>query len=146
MTPQYEFNNLDMRWVWNLFGVTCVGLGTTGLFVPGMPATVFFILALYSFTKGANEKWRNRLLNHKVVGNTLRHWEEHKSISRKIKWISTVCIAGSTLFSAFVIPPVPVKAFVFALGIFGIWYVLTRPTTEELVVADQAGEFDPQAA
>ncbi len=132
--------------VWNLVGLLLVGIGTAGIFIPGLPATVFFILALYSFTKGANEKWRQRLLNHKVVGSTLRHWEEHRSISRRIKWISCICIILSCGFSAFVIPPIWVKLVVIALGAFGVWYILSRRTTEDLESTETVGEFEGQAA
>jgi uncharacterized protein len=135
-------DNLGMRMVWNLVGLLFVGIGTAGIFVPGLPATVFFILALYSFTKGANEKWRQRLLNHKVVGSTLRHWEEHRSISRRIKWVSSICIAVSCGLSSIVIPPVWVKVLVLALGAFGIWYVLSRKTTEDIVIEEPVGEFE----
>lgn len=135
-----------MRWAWNVLGLTCVGLGTTGLFVPGMPATVFFVIALYAFTKGANEKWRHKLLNHRVVGKTLRHWEEHRSISRRIKWVSCISILVSCGFSAFVIPPVAVKVLVVALGLAGIAYILTRKTTEDLDLSDSVGEFEGQLA
>lgn len=139
-------DNRIMRWAWNLFGLTCVGLGTTGLFVPGMPATVFFIIALFAFTKGANEKWRNKLLNHRVVGSTLRHWEQHRSISRRIKWISCSCIVLSCGFSAVVIPPIWVKVLVVALGLAGIAYILTRKTTEDLEASESVGELEGQAA
>lgn len=139
-------DNLGMRMVWNLVGLLFVGIGTVGIFVPGLPSTVFFILALYSFTKGANEKWRQRLLNHRVVGSTLRHWEENKSISRRIKWVSSICIAGSVLFSVMVIPVLWVKLLVAALGIFGIWYILSRRTTEDLVISEKVGELESRAA
>jgi uncharacterized protein len=127
-----------MRAIWNGGGFCLVGIGTLGFFVPGLPATVFFILALYCFTKGANEVWRERLLNHKVVGSTLRHWEEHRSISRRIKWVSCLAIFVSVGFSVAVIPVLWVKGLVLAVGIAGIAYILTRKTTEDL----RLGEFE----
>lgn len=134
--------NITMRLAWNLIGFVFLGLGSAGIFVPGMPATVFFILALFAFTKGANDVWRERLLNHKVVGGTLRHWEEHRSISRRIKWISCVSIVVSVGFSATVIPVLWVKLFVVAIGLAGIAYILTRKSTEDVVV----GEFERRVA
>jgi len=122
-----------MRVVWNLIGVACVGLGTIGWFVPGMPSTVFYIIALYGFTVGGNDKARQKLLNHKYVGSTLRHWEEHRSISRRIKCVASVCIAFSCSLSAWIVPALWVKAIILGLGAFGIWYVLSRKTTEEII-------------
>lgn len=134
--------NKIMRLIWNLAGFVFVGLGTAGIFVPGLPATVFFILALFSFTKGANDVWRERLLNHKVVGATLRHWEEHRSISRRIKWVSCMAIVVSVGFSVVVIPVWWVKGIVLAVGVAGVAYILTRKTTEDL----RLGEFEQLVA
>jgi len=120
-----------MRIAWNLIAVVCVGLGTIGWFVPGMPSTVFYIIALYGFTVGGNEKARQKLLNHKYVGESLRHWEEHRSISRRIKWVACSCIAISCTISAVLTPPIWAKALIIYLGMFGVWYVLSRRTTEE---------------
>lgn len=121
-----------MRIAWNLIAVVCVGLGTIGWFVPGMPSTVFYIIALYGFTVGGNEKARQKLLNHKYVGESLRHWEEHRSISRRIKWVACSCIAISCTISAVLTPPIWAKALIIYLGMFGVWYVLSRRTTEDI--------------
>lgn len=134
-----------MRIAWNLIGVACVGLGTIGWFVPGMPSTVFYIIALYGFTVGGNEKARQKLLNHKYVGSTLRHWEEHRSISRRIKWVATICIAVSCSLSAWVVPVLWVKGAILALGAIGIWYVLSRKTTENIVLPFDLPEVEPDS-
>lgn len=39
------------RWVYALLGVISVGVGFIGVFVPGLPTTIFLIFASYLFTR-----------------------------------------------------------------------------------------------
>ena len=55
-------------------GWICVGLGFIGIFVPGLPTTIFLIVALWAFTK-SSKKLRVWLLNHKKFGPFLRDWQ-----------------------------------------------------------------------
>ena len=45
-------------------GWLCVGLGFIGIFVPGIPTTIFLIIALWAFSN-SSKKLRDWLLNHK---------------------------------------------------------------------------------
>ena len=65
-------------------GWLCVGLGFVGVFVPGIPTTIFLIIALWAFTK-SSEKLRHWLLNHKRFGPILNNWQEHKVVPLKAK-------------------------------------------------------------
>ena len=65
-------------------GLLCVGLGFIGVFVPGIPTTIFLIIALWAFTK-SSEKLRYWLLNHKRFGPILSNWQEHKVVPRRAK-------------------------------------------------------------
>ena len=63
-------------------GWICVGLGFIGIFVPGLPTTIFLIVALWAFTK-SSKKLRIWLLNHKKFGPILKNWQPfsyHSSI------------------------------------------------------------------
>ncbi len=39
------------RWVYAILGVVSVGVGFVGVFVPGLPTTIFLIFASYLFTR-----------------------------------------------------------------------------------------------
>ena len=65
-------------------GWLCVGLGFVGVFVPGIPTTIFLIIALWAFTK-SSEKLRHWLLNHKRFGPILNNWQQHKVVPRRAK-------------------------------------------------------------
>ena len=121
-----------MRWLWSVAGFSLMGVGIVGVSTPGMPGTVFLIMALYCFFKAGDERMRAKLLNNKQFGPTLRDWEEHKAISIKIKWIACLSIIFSCGFSCYIIPPVWVKVLVASLGLIGIAYILTRKTREHI--------------
>lgn len=116
------------RTLWNILAVACLGLGTVGIFVPGMPTTIFYIIALYGFTIGGNEKARQKLLDHPRFGPGLRQWETTKAISARIKWIScSSIVVMSTVSSVIIRRPIAI-AGVWVIALIGLAYILSRPT------------------
>ena len=73
-------------------GWLCVGLGFVGVFIPGIPTTIFLIIALWAFTK-SSEKLRHWLLNHKRFGPILNNWQEHKVVPRRAKILMVVLMS-----------------------------------------------------
>ena len=73
-------------------GWFCVGLGFVGVFVPGIPTTIFLIIALWAFTK-SSKKLRHWLLNHKRFGPILSNWQEHKVVPRRAKILMVVLMS-----------------------------------------------------
>ena len=73
-------------------GLLCVGLGFVGVFVPGVPTTIFLIIALWAFTK-SSEKLRHWLLNHKRFDPILNNWQEHKVVPRRAKILMVVLMS-----------------------------------------------------
>ncbi len=79
-------------------GWLCVSLGFIGIFVPGIPTTIFLITALWAFTK-SSKKLRNWLLNHKRFGPILSNWQQHKVVPRRAKILMVVLMSlASILF------------------------------------------------
>ena len=73
-------------------GWLCVSLGFIGIFVPGIPTTIFLIIALWAFTK-SSKKLRHWLLNHKRFGPILNNWQEHKVVPRRAKILMVVLMS-----------------------------------------------------
>ena len=79
-------------------GWLCVSLGFIGIFVPGIPTTIFLIIALWAFTK-SSKKLRNWLLHHKKFGPILNNWQKHKVVPRRAKILMVVLMSlASILF------------------------------------------------
>ena len=82
-----------MRYVLIAFGWFNVALGAVGLVVPGMPTTVFLLIALWAFSK-SSERFRSWLYEHKRLGPPIRAWHEHGVIPARAK---TAALAMMTL-------------------------------------------------
>lgn len=78
-------------------GCLCVVLGFVGAVLPGMPTTVFLIMAVWCFSKSSN-RFRVWLLNHPRFGPSLRAWHEDRCIPVHGK----VCAITSMAVSLFV--------------------------------------------
>ncbi|WP_037071760.1 DUF454 family protein [Psychromonas arctica] len=85
---------------YTLFVVACCAtlLGLLGIILPLLPATPFFILALFGFSK-SSPRFQLWLLNLPAVGDDLKHWQAHKKINKQRKPIIYLSIVISFLIS-----------------------------------------------
>lgn len=83
-------------------GMVALLLGMIGLMLPVMPTTPFVIVASWCFAR-SSPRFHRYLRQHKYFGQALYHWEEHRQISRKAKWISSVMMSVSMISCALVL-------------------------------------------
>ncbi len=115
-----------MRPLFFLLGLLLVGVGVVGYLTPGMPGTIFLILAAGCFARSSPrlERW---LVNHPRLGPSIVAWRENGAIPRKIKFIAV----GSMIVSFAIL-------FVIHMEPLGIWvigvillasavFIVTRP-------------------
>lgn len=70
------------RWAFAGVGVASVGLGWLGVFVPGLPTTIFLIIASYCFTRSC--PWlEDRLLRVPLFAPYMRVLDEGRGMSKK---------------------------------------------------------------
>ena len=70
------------RWAFAGVGVASVGLGWLGVFVPGLPTTIFLIIASYCFARSC--PWlEDRLLRIPLFAPYMRVLDEGRGMSRK---------------------------------------------------------------
>ena len=95
---------------WRSLVVIFVILGFIGALLPGMPTTVFLILAAWAASKGwpQMDAW---LLNHPKYGATLRAWRENGTVPRKAKWFASIMMLISAMIMLFTNAPLLVKVF-----------------------------------
>ena len=71
-------------------GVVCVGLAAIGVFVPGLPTTIFLIAATYLFTRSC--PWlEERLVRNRLFAPFLRYLDGSTPMPLKAK-LATMCI------------------------------------------------------
>jgi len=70
------------RWAWAGLGLGSVGLGWLGVFVPGLPTTVFLLIASYCFARSC--PWlEERLLRVPVFAPYMRALDSGRGLSRQ---------------------------------------------------------------
>ncbi|WFF38815.1 YbaN family protein [Moraxella nasibovis] len=79
--------NRMVRWAFFLLGFVFLGLGILGVVLPGLPTTVFILLAGYCWAK-SSRRFYGYLLGHKIFGKMLRDWEERRAMPRFAKYLA----------------------------------------------------------
>ncbi|PJI29383.1 MULTISPECIES: YbaN family protein [Acinetobacter] len=118
---------------WRSLVVLFVILGFIGAILPGMPTTVFLILAAWAASKGWPQM-DNWLLNHPKYGSTLRDWRAHGTVPRKAKWLASIMMLISGIIMLFTTAPLAVKAFTnITMLIVAIW-LWRRPEPDQVML------------
>ncbi|MCC7375635.1 MAG: YbaN family protein [Verrucomicrobiales bacterium] len=130
-----------MRGVWVLLGLIACGLGGLGLVVPGLPSTVFFVLAAYCFSK-SSERLLNWVLGLPKVGPLVRNYREGRGIPRVVKKtaLGTMAVVGT--ISLVVLPVLWLKALVLGLLLIGasvVWWWVPSTPSEGTTAAPSPG-------
>src|SRR4051812_30638426 len=85
------------RWLWFTLGWVAVAVGTVGIFVPGLPSTVFFIIAAWCFARSSPrfEAW---LLSLPHVGPLIADHRAGLGMPRRAKqWAIAMIIVFCSL-------------------------------------------------
>ena len=85
-----------LRYLLLLFATVCVALGIIGIFVPGLPTTVFILLAAWAATR-SSPRFSAWLENHPTFGPMIRDWRERGAVSRRSKITATVVMTASSV-------------------------------------------------
>jgi uncharacterized protein len=121
-----------------------VGLGSIGVVVPGLPSTVFFLVAAWCFARSSErlERW---LLELPGVGPLVRDARAGLGMPRRTKATAIAMMWTAIGVSAVLLSGRPVLAVVMlALGAIGTACILLVVPTRELVLAERAA-FDSPA-
>ena len=70
-----------------IIGCISFGLGVAGIFLPMLPTTPFLLLSAAAWVK-ASPKLYEWLINHKVFGEYIRNYHEHRAIPLRVKIVS----------------------------------------------------------
>jgi len=112
-----------------------VGLGGIGVVVPGLPTTVFFIVAAGCFAR-SNPRFEQWVLDLPRIGPLVRDHRAGLGMPRRAKALAVTMILTVSLASGLIaIGNRAVGGVVVALGILGAAYVLFRVPTREDVLA-----------
>lgn len=108
-------------------GYACLALAAIGAVLPVMPTTIFLIAAAWAFGR-ASPQLRARLRAHPRFGATLRHWEDHGSISPRAKCAALAGMALSWLVVALSFRNLLASGIAGACMLGVAVYILSRPS------------------
>ncbi len=134
-----------MRLLYLASGLGFVAIGGVGVVVPGLPTTVFFIMAAWCFSR-SSRRLENWVLNLPGIGPMVRDYRGGLGMPRRAKVAAISCMVIAVGLSAgLVINNLVVRLLVVGLGIIGVWYVGYRVPTRETVLAErEAAGIEPQ--
>ncbi|MCB1877126.1 MAG: YbaN family protein [Chromatiales bacterium] len=89
-------------WLWG--GHLSFVLGAIGALLPGLPTTVFWIIAAVCYARSAPHL-RDRIYSQPRFGSAVRDFVEHGQLSRKGKWFAVAGMSLGALVCAFTLPP-----------------------------------------
>jgi len=95
---------LPLRWLLKVFAVLCLILGLVGVFVPGLPTTVFILMAAWAAARCSPALYR-WLWHHRLFGPMLRNWANGGCVSRRAKWSATLMMGLSSIIPSFTQAP-----------------------------------------
>jgi len=129
-----------MRLAWIGAGLISAGVGGIGVIVPGLPTTVFMIIAAWCFSKSSPrlEQW---VLDMPGVGVLVSDYRDGLGMPRRAKYMAIGCIVFFVGLSTIVMLDLTwLRLAVLALGLVGVAYVGWRVPTRETVEASRAGQ------
>ncbi len=122
-----------LRVVYRAIGVGAIGMGVLGYLLPGLPGTVFFLIAAY-FLSQSSPRFYNWLMNHRIFGKMIRDYRAGKGIPKWVKVYAPIMIVTFSGFSAYRLGIVLEKPWIavsiIVIAVYGVWYVLQVPTSK----------------
>jgi uncharacterized membrane protein YbaN (DUF454 family) len=94
------------RWAWWLLAYASLAVGLVGIFVPGLPTTVFVLIAAWAAARGS-ARLERRLLAHPRFGPVILAWREHGAVPRRAKWAATWTMLACAAILLLVMAAVP---------------------------------------
>ena len=116
------------RYVLIGLGSIFLGLGILGVFLPILPTTPFVLLAGACYAR-SSERLHQWLLSNRVLGPSIREWDENKSIGLRAKITAILMIVASFSFTIYVMEELVVRIGLAVLGVGLIVFLLMVRTS-----------------
>ena len=118
-----------VRGLWVVAGLMCVALGAIGVIVPGLPSTVFFIMAAAAFSR-SSERMERWVLNLPGVGKLVADYRAGLGMPWRAKVIAgTMIVVAVGISSGIFLGSWTWRGVVIGLGIIGLAYIFGRVPT-----------------
>lgn len=126
--------------LWLGAGFFCLGMAYVGVVVPGIPFSIFLVMAAYCFSK-SSQRMHDWLYNHKYFGPFLTNWVQKKVFPTKGKYLMVLVMVSSLAFLWFTTENIKAAAWSGGfMALVAIWAWRYPGTVEEQERRVEAGE------
>lgn len=83
-----------------VFAGLSLATGIVGIFVPGLPTTVFVLMAAWAAARSSPRLY-GWLVRHRLFGPMIINWHNGGTVSRKAKWSASITMAVCAVIVAY---------------------------------------------
>lgn len=122
-----------VRWLLRGFACVCLVLAGIGVVLPGMPTTVFVLLAAWAAARSSPAllRW---LYQHRWFGPVLYNWEHGRTVSRRAKWMAALTMLICAVVILLVVSKLWVALIPCAIMAVVLTWLWSRPEPLAVVI------------
>ncbi|EWH28603.1 YbaN family protein [Pseudomonas aeruginosa] len=136
-----QVHRLRLRWFWLALTWASIALAVLGALLPGLPTTVFMLIAAWSASR-CSPQLRRWLEQHPLFGDRLRNWEQGGVIDRGSKWMASAGMLVSMAIVLLSINQPLLLVPIIATIITGAVIVWSRPEQSPMNSSQLMKQFD----
>ena len=118
-----------LRIVWLSIGMVLSGIGMVGIIIPGLPTTIFMILAAGCFFRSSTKMY-HWVVGHPLFGNQVLRFREGEGMPKKAKYLSIATMWTFIMFAVFIgltDSAAWIKYLIVLSGATGTFYIIKPP-------------------
>ena len=122
-----------LRIAWLSIGMIFTAVGMVGIIVPGLPTTIFMILAAGCFFHSSTKMYR-WVISHPLFGDQVLRFREGDGMPKKAKYLSILTMWTFIMFAVFIglqNSAVWIKYFIVLSGATGTFYIISQPNLKK---------------
>ena len=127
-------NNIIIKALYFAAGLFFVLLGLVGIVIPGLPTTIFMILAAACFFRSSTKMY-DWVINHPLFGESVLRFRSGKGIPIKAKYTSIIMMwffISTSIFFFLHSHALWIKAIITISGFIGTIFILRQPTFKKV--------------
>ena len=118
------------RMIYFSFGLFLAGLGLIGVVIPGLPTTIFMILAAACFFRSSTKMYY-WVINHPLFGESVLRFRSGEGMPMKAKYTSIIMMwffISTSIFFFLHSHALWIKLIITLSGFLGTIFILRQPT------------------